>query len=290
MLNRALVIREPWITSILDGRKTWEMRSKETRIRGTIGLARRGSGLIVGVADLIDSLPALRRESYMDHQTKHAIPSSMLDEVITAGWVHPWVLSNVVRLAQPVRYVHKSGAVTFVVLDESTVGTVTAQLREQNSPTPLSSSLPALSEDVEAHRRGPVRPKASETQKPRTETMPSSKLEPASESDLFVFRPQEAQAYGRPMPSGKFLVLRGSTAMLYGSPRVKRDDREDLVNKGVLEPDSDERLLRFTRDYLFSSASKAAGIVKDGNASGPQLWKHHTLGVSLKDYLASKLD
>lgn len=46
----ALVIAEPWIGLILDGSKTWEMRSRATRKRGRIALIRKGSGQVVGVA------------------------------------------------------------------------------------------------------------------------------------------------------------------------------------------------------------------------------------------------
>ncbi len=98
------------------------------------------------------------------------------------------------------------------------------------------------------------------------------------------FRPETAQAYGRPLPDGRFLVFKDSTAMRSGSPNVKRDahDRDRLVREGVLVPDGANRY-RFTRDHAFSSSSKAAGIIKDGNASGPSLWKHVKSGRSLKD-------
>jgi ASCH domain len=56
---KALIIRDPWIGLILTGRKTWELRASPTKIRGRIGLIRKGSGWIVGVADLVDSLPRL---------------------------------------------------------------------------------------------------------------------------------------------------------------------------------------------------------------------------------------
>jgi len=104
-------------------------------------------------------------------------------------------------------------------------------------------------------------------------------------TDWFVFRPQSAQAYGRLTESG-FLVRSGSTAMREGSPKVKRDreERDRLVRQGVLVPDSDPRLYRFARDYEFTSASQAAGIIKDGNSSGPQQWKHERTGETLKDW------
>ena len=102
--------------------------------------------------------------------------------------------------------------------------------------------------------------------------------------DWFVMRPQKAQAFGRPDANG-FLVKQGSTAMLDGSPRVKRDreERDRLVRQGVLVADADPDLYRFARDHLFGSASVAGGVIKDGNCSGPQSWRRSADGKSLKD-------
>lgn len=95
-----------------------------------------------------------------------------------------------------------------------------------------------------------------------------------SENDWFVMRPQKAQAYGRPEADG-FLVRKDSTAIREGSPRVKRDreERDRLVRQGVLVPDSDPDLYRFSREHVFGSSSVAGGIVKDRNCSGPQSWR-----------------
>ena len=45
-----LIIREPWIGYILSGAKTWEMRTTPTLRRERIGLIRKGTGLVIGVA------------------------------------------------------------------------------------------------------------------------------------------------------------------------------------------------------------------------------------------------
>jgi len=105
----------------------------------------------------------------------------------------------------------------------------------------------------------------------------------------FVFRPEKAQAFGVPMPDGSFSVQTGSTAMRNGSPKIKRDRslRDELVRKGVLVPDVDSELFRFAREHRFNSSSQAAGVVKDGNASGPSLWKDEKSGRTLKDFLSS---
>ncbi|WP_316197766.1 DUF4357 domain-containing protein [Bradyrhizobium sp. SZCCHNS2002] len=73
--------------------------------------------------------------------------------------------------------------------------------------------------------------------------------------------------------------------MRHGSPHVKRDadERDRLVRIGVLVPDSHPSRYRFSRDHNFESPSRAAGVIKDGNASGPSLWKNHLTGRTLRE-------
>jgi len=94
-----------------------------------------------------------------------------------------------------------------------------------------------------------------------------------SEGYWFSMRPQKAQAFGRPEANG-FLVRLGSTTMVNGSPRVKRDreERDRLVRPGILVPDVDPELYRFSQDHVFGSPGAAGGVVKDGNCSGPENW------------------
>ncbi|RYD64575.1 MAG: hypothetical protein EOP84_32605, partial [Verrucomicrobiaceae bacterium] len=92
--------------------------------------------------------------------------------------------------------------------------------------------------------------------------------------EWFEIRKEKAVAYGRPVPTG-FLVAAGSTAMLEGAPRVKRNrpERDQLVSSRVLIPhESDSSVLCFARDHVFSSRSASAGVVIDGNSNGDD-WK-----------------
>jgi ASCH domain len=277
VVKSGLIIREPWIDLILNGAKTWEMRSEATNVRGSIALIKRGTGLVVGTARLVESRPPLTRENYMSYRDKHAIPTSMLEEVLANGWTYPWVLSEVRHLPRPVSYRHKQGAVKFVTLDEAAIAAIARQEGGER--------------DCEHDRRGTQEGPAQVSAPPpratsiaaniRAETARGSPSEP-----VFVFRPEKAQAYGRLLANREFLVLAGSTAMRRGSPNVKRDahDRDRLVREGVLVPDKDVDLYRFHSDWRFSSCSKAAGVIKDGNASGTSLWKEMNTGMSLKDY------
>lgn len=280
-LASGLLIRPQWIDLILQGEKTWEMRSQPTRVRGTIGLIRQGSGLVVGTARLTESLPALTPDDYMQYREMHAIPEDMLDKVLANRWVFPWVLSDVYRLPEPVPYRHGSGPVVFISLEPSVIAAIAIRTGE------TSPAIVAQTTQIVASAP-PLPPRLDRSPAPAA-TGAASSSRAANAEPLFVFKPGTAQAYGRPLQGKEFIVLAGSTAMRDGSAMVKRDrpERDRLLRNGVLVADTDPRLLRFATDHLFSSPSQAAGVVKDGNASGLQLWKNLVTGEELKTYLST---
>ncbi|HMN15129.1 MAG TPA: ASCH domain-containing protein [Bellilinea sp.] len=125
---KGLVVREPWIDLILSGEKAWEMRSRKTSYRGPVALIRKGSGTIVGVADLVGIRPPLSRAEMIDAYPLHCIPRDLIERGEVAKWTTPWVLANVRRLASPVSYEHPAGAVTWVRLSPAVLLAVEAQL------------------------------------------------------------------------------------------------------------------------------------------------------------------
>lgn len=123
-----LIIREPWIGCILDGTKTWEMRTAPAPRRGRVALIRKGTGLIVGTAEIVDSLPPLDVAALAATRDRHRIPAELDAEVLAAGWVHPWVLRDVRRLHSPVPAGQKPGQVIWVPLDPDTATAVEVQV------------------------------------------------------------------------------------------------------------------------------------------------------------------
>jgi hypothetical protein len=125
---KGLIIDEPWIGLILQGKKTWEMRKTACHHRGRIALIRKGSGQIVGIADVIDSLQSLNTtEAYARAESQHRIPPSRQELAFRDGWRTPWVLSDAHLLGSPVPYKHPSGAVIWVNLDPEVQVAVEAQ-------------------------------------------------------------------------------------------------------------------------------------------------------------------
>ena len=113
----ALIVREPWDSLILSGQKTWEIRTKNTNVRGRIGIIRSKSGKIMGYAELVDSMP-LSKEKLLANLGKHQITKKDVSELFAPGskykkpWA--WVLRNAKSLKTPRPYKHPNGAIIWV--------------------------------------------------------------------------------------------------------------------------------------------------------------------------------
>lgn len=133
---KGLIVDEPWVSLLLNRKKTWEMRSTHTATRDRIALIRKGSGTVVGVADLVDSIGPLDDIAWRAHQERHQIPLSQQAE--TRSWNHAWVLDSVRPLIKPVPYSHPNGAVVWVRLPEEVERSlvIAHPLQEQDRDAP----------------------------------------------------------------------------------------------------------------------------------------------------------
>lgn len=110
-ITRALIIDDPWISKILSGEKTWEMRSTRTNVRGFIGLIRKGSGKIVGIANLHHCGERLATTTLIKSKRMHCVDYKSNPELLK--WHTPWSLRDVKEI-NPIPYEHKQGAVVWV--------------------------------------------------------------------------------------------------------------------------------------------------------------------------------
>jgi hypothetical protein len=147
---KGLIIADPWIGYILDGRKTWEMRSSETSVRGPFALIRKGTGAIWGIAALVDVGRALTPREMLASFDWHQIPADMIRSGQVAKWNTPWVFADIRSLATPVPYSHPSGAVTWVNLAEDVSRAIADQLGETPKASPLAPQSKPFSPNVES--------------------------------------------------------------------------------------------------------------------------------------------
>lgn len=81
----------------------------------------------------------------------------------------------------------------------------------------------------------------------------------------------------------EFIVLQGSLAMLEDpyQHNAWAGLRESLIKDGTLKTDAERKFLFFSRNQAFSSASAAAGVILNRQASGPKEWKYPSRSMSL---------
>ena len=123
---KGLIIDEPWINLIISGEKTWEMRSRNTLVRGRIALIRKGSKTVIGAADLGHTLPKLSRAELKASIAKHRVPEREIGEDFKHSTA--WVLEHARPLCKPIPYRHPAGAVIWVNLDPEVAAMVEEQL------------------------------------------------------------------------------------------------------------------------------------------------------------------
>lgn len=145
-VTKALIIDEPWISRIINGKKDWEMRSFSSRIRGPIGLIRKGSLQVVGIANFTDVSGPYDNGSLIANTQHHTIPSEMFDDP-SYKWRIAWELTEAKPLPEPVRYVHKNGAIIWVDLDEQAIENIARQL---NGDHPNAFIVDAPKTDIDS--------------------------------------------------------------------------------------------------------------------------------------------
>jgi predicted transcriptional regulator len=117
--KQGLLIRSEWLSLILQGKKTWELRSKATDVRGPIELIDVDKGQIMGTAWLKDCLRKTVSElkesaSKKSHQVTD--PKQLRQYLKGHKYGYAWVISEVMRYTKPRPYLHKRGCVKWVKL------------------------------------------------------------------------------------------------------------------------------------------------------------------------------
>lgn len=116
--SSGLIIKPEPLQRILNGSKTWEMRSAHTSRRGPIALIEKGGRRIVGVASISSVQGPLTDQEMQASFHLHGITPERLGLPEVQKYRYAWVLSNSMALHPPVPFSPRSGAVTFVNLND----------------------------------------------------------------------------------------------------------------------------------------------------------------------------
>ncbi len=111
--ERSLVVREPWASYIVQGRKTWEIRRYPTRIRGRIGIVSpRG---LIGAVRLVRVLGPFTVEELLEEVEKHLAPEEFLRAYAQERPLWAWELEEAEEFAEPYEVERPGGPRIWVV-------------------------------------------------------------------------------------------------------------------------------------------------------------------------------
>jgi hypothetical protein len=113
---KGLIIKSSWANLILEGLKTWEIRSSNTKIRGTVYIIKSGTGMIYGSVDIVGSL-FVPRAMFPRFYYRHQVPAA---KEIKYKRLFAWEMENHLKFIDPVPFKHPQGAVIWVDFDEPT--------------------------------------------------------------------------------------------------------------------------------------------------------------------------
>jgi len=112
--------KSPHVENILAGKKTWDIRGSNTKIRGKIALIKSGSGTVVGTCEVLDVIGPIKFSDLEGNIDKHCVPKDQLTRVFGKyKKLYSWVLGNAIELPVPLAYEHPNGAIIWVNLNDS---------------------------------------------------------------------------------------------------------------------------------------------------------------------------
>lgn len=114
--NKGLLLREPWASALVEGRKTMELRGAKTAHRGRTAIIRAGTGLVIGEASLVDVRGPFTRSDLAVSMDEHRVRVDWDTADIPYRKTYGWIFAAAVAYEVPTPYRHPAGAVIWVNL------------------------------------------------------------------------------------------------------------------------------------------------------------------------------
>ncbi|MDR7416796.1 MAG: ASCH domain-containing protein [Armatimonadota bacterium] len=112
--RRGLVVREPYATWIVEGRKAWELRKHPTRIRGPVGIVSRG--FLIGEVSIVGVQGPFTLGELEAYHDLHRGDPDFLRRYAGGGKLWAWVLAEPRRYLRPIPVPLRPGGVLWVDL------------------------------------------------------------------------------------------------------------------------------------------------------------------------------
>ena len=111
---RGLIVKQPFASMIVRGEKKWEIRKRNTNIRGEIVII--SGGYAVGIAKLVDVLGPFEVEELSKYYSYHKVDERLLEEYSKGKKLYAWVFENPKEFKEKIRIKIPRGAQIWVKL------------------------------------------------------------------------------------------------------------------------------------------------------------------------------
>ena len=105
--ERALKVRQPYASLIVQGKKTWEIRRHPTRVRGRVGIM--SGGKLLGTVEVRGVKGPFTVEELAEHADRHQADPAFLQAYARNDPLYAWELANAREYPQPISVQTKNG-------------------------------------------------------------------------------------------------------------------------------------------------------------------------------------
>lgn len=150
---RALLVKEPWASQLVTGKKKMELRSTRCSIRENVAIARIGTSQIIGTCRVVDCTLVATRDLRTgnlvkapgcppDFEVKFQLKwHEMKDMMRNYNMIWAWIMEDPVRFECPLQFKRPKGAQIWFRLDKNGNET-TSRSNSKNQKKPKRSQSP----------------------------------------------------------------------------------------------------------------------------------------------------
>ncbi|HZU07438.1 MAG TPA: AAA family ATPase [Chloroflexota bacterium] len=110
--QRAFRVLEPYASQIVEGKKTWELRTYPTTIRGRVGVV--SGGRMLGTVEVTGTRGPLSAEELEQAQDRHLADPRFLQRYARGRRLYAWELAKAQKFAKPVEIAPRAGQQTWL--------------------------------------------------------------------------------------------------------------------------------------------------------------------------------
>jgi len=111
ILMRGLIVRKPFGTLIVEGKKKLEIRKRPTKLRERVVIIENGKA--IGEVDIADVVGPVGLEELKKLEEYH-LAGDFLEEYVGDGYAYVWVLKNPKKYEKPRKIKKPRGAMVFI--------------------------------------------------------------------------------------------------------------------------------------------------------------------------------